>query len=56
MTIEITEQQAEIIRQGLGKLPLEYALETFSVFNTQITKQLTANKLKESGVKNGKTN
>ncbi len=40
MTIEITERQAEIIRQGLGKLPLETVLETFSVFNTQVTKQL----------------
>ena len=52
MTIEITEQQAEIIRQGLGKLPLEYVLETFSVFNTQVTKQLT----EKETAKNGKTN
>jgi len=54
MTIEITEQQAEIIRQGLVKLQ-EYTAETFKGFDAQIVKQLTEKKLKETGVENAKS-
>ncbi len=38
MTIEITDKQAAIIRQGICKLSIEIALETLIAFDEQILK------------------
>ena len=55
MTIEITEKQAEFIRQGLSKLPIEVGLETYLIFDNQVTKQIAeAKKAKEAQQKEQK--
>lgn len=43
-TIELTEQQVNIVLQSLTKLPLEQVLETFTKIKQQAEKQLQDDK------------